>query len=861
MPLLERAQQLAALHGYAVEAAAGDGRLVLVAGEAGAGKTALVEALADRLTDRPWWWSACDGLATPSPLGPVADLAPVVGGELEAAWAAPLDRDRVFRALMAALASGPAVLVMEDVHWADEATLDLLRRVARRMRSVPALVVVTCRDDAFAPGDPLRLALGDLAAQRGTRRMDLPLLTIAAVADLARGTDLEPAALHRLTEGNPFLVSEVVAAGTGHVPTTVRDAVLSRAARLGPEARSALDVAAVCGARVEDWLLREATGAGSTVLDELAASGVLAGDGETWRFRHELARRAVTAGIAPHRRTDAHRRVLAVLVEREHPDAARLVHHAEGAGDTSVLLRSAVRAGAAAAAVGSHREALAQYRRAVRHAAALPPTARASLLDDLATEAALADAWEDAAAARTEALARWREAGEPIREGDALRHLSRAMWRLCRGTEARAAAQAALDLLEPFGPTPELAWALANAASNAMVSGRSAEAIALARRTVAVAEALGLTEVVSDALNTEACAAHALGDAWEPTLRRALDVAVAAGAPATAARAWTNLHSLLVEDLRLDDADRVHEDGTAYCDEHDVATFGACLDGEHAGALELRGDWTRAVALARRLLQRADLSTVNRLHALLVLGRVQARRGEPCWEALDEARSSAAEGGEPQWVVPVQLARAEACWLEGRLVDAEAELGRAEAVADAVGGGPASPVAAWARRLRGHAGRSACGPYRFEVAGDARAAAAAWDALGCGYAAGLALLDSAEPALLHEAVGRLRRLGATAAVQVGVEQLRQARGKGAPAGARAATRTHPAGLTAREHEVLVLLSEGCTNAEIAARLVISPRTVHRHVSSVLAKLGVPSRGRAADLARRTDLLRVGMPRS
>src|SRR5262245_23410408 len=169
--LLERESSLACLRECAAQART-DGRLVLISGEAGVGKSALVEQLRLDLPDARWWWGACDGLFTPRPLGPLFDLAEQLGGELADRCRARADRDVLFRAVLRQISSPGTldVVVFEDIHWADDATLDLLRYLGRRVRESAVLLIATYRDDSLAVGDPLRVVLGDLAAQSCTRR-------------------------------------------------------------------------------------------------------------------------------------------------------------------------------------------------------------------------------------------------------------------------------------------------------------------------------------------------------------------------------------------------------------------------------------------------------------------------------------------------------------------------------------------------------------------------------------------------------------------------------------------------------------------------------------------------------------------
>jgi len=384
MELLERESPLALLAECAAEARRGDGRLVVLGGEAGVGKTALLERFQRDLPDARWSWGACDGLFTPRPLGPLYDLADQLGGELLDLCARGADRGELFRALLRQV-SGPGplnVVVVEDVHWADEATMDLLRFAARRLRDAPVLLVITYRDDEQAADDPLRVALGELVRHRTTRRIALAPLSADAVRELARGSDLETAALYRLTGGNPFYMTEVLQAGMAQVPASARDAVLARAAGLGADARQLLEVAALTGARVRATLLEAATGCPPRAVDELLAGGLLAADGGWLRFRHEIARLAVEQAIPARRRASIHGQILTALSSSLGSsgtrDDAQLAFHAEEADDVAAVLRYAPAAARRAARLASHREAVAQLERALRRGGPTATSTRCS---------------------------------------------------------------------------------------------------------------------------------------------------------------------------------------------------------------------------------------------------------------------------------------------------------------------------------------------------------------------------------------------------------------------------------------------------------------------------------------------------
>ncbi len=859
--LLEREAQLAALASYAGEARKAQGRLVLIAGEAGVGKSALVEQLQRNLPGASWYWGACDGLFTPRPLGPLFDIAAKLGGELLDLCRADAPREDLFSALLRQVSEPDAlhVVVVEDIHWADEATIDLLRFLGRRIRDATVLLIVTYRDDGLAAGDPLQVALGDLATQRSVRRVSLGPLSAGAVQVMAGGSEREAASLRQLTGGNPFYLSQVIAAGTEEIPASARDAVLARAARLNGTARAVLDAAALIGARLEYSLLESVTDCPPSAVDELLAAGLLTGDGAGLKFRHEIARLAVQDAVPAHRRALIHARILDALRASGGDDDARMAFHAEGAGDGPAVMRYAPTAAQRAAELGAHREAAAQYERALRFSAETGAAAAARLYDAFGYEASLLDRMQDAVAARERALALWRQEGDQRREGDTLRWLACALNAASRGSEGRDAAEAAIALLEPLGPSPELASAYSSLASLRMVNYEHAEAIKLARRAVAIAGPLGRTDIVSESLNTEACSLEGAGRDWVPTMRQALDAAQSGGHEAQVGRAYVNTYALYVDQKAFASGEACYADGVAYCDEHDLTSYSVFLRSQRTTMLEKTGRWDEAVAIAGELLLRGGPSPGIRLCPLNRLGTIRARRGEPgVWECLDEAAGYADGAGEAQNIVPVRLERAEARWLEG---DQAAALREAELAHDAGAGCDQwgrGAVAAWLRRTGSsrELPRDLAEPYQRQLDGDWAGAARLWQDLGCPYEAALALLDAADEDALREALQILTGLRAAAVIRVVRKKMRDLGIRSIPAGPRSATREHPLGLTRREHEVLDLLVDGRTNAEIAGQLFISAKTVDHHVSAVLAKLGVPDRIVAASEAVRLGLARA-----
>src|SRR5690348_11789046 len=501
MELLERSSFLDVLAGYADEAKHGSGRLVLVSGESGIGKTALIEAFRAQLDGARWLWGACDGLLTPRPLGPLFDIATQVGGQFSELCDQGAGPDRLFGAFLAELDS-PAVLtvaVIEDVHWADEATIDLLRFAGRRLGRMRALVLVTYRDDELGD-DPLRLLVGDLATHRATRRMGLPPLSEDAVRALAGQRDVDAAELCRVTGGNPFLVCEAIEAGWPAVPPTVRDVVGARLARSNAQVREALQAAAVIGPRMDLEVLASVLDGPSAPLDDCLRTGLVTADATSLRFRHELARMAVVAAIPPHRRGELHARLLRVLEDAGSTDPAVLAHHAEGAGDVAAIRRYAREAARRSAALGAHREAAAQYQRALRYADTADRAGLAGLHEGLAAEHALLDRLKESEPALPPALDIRRELADAQPAGEDRGMLSGILWQQCRGDESIQAAEEALRVLQSLPPGPELAAAQIDVAFGWSDAGRQAEALDAVAQALELGKRLGRNDVVNHAL-------------------------------------------------------------------------------------------------------------------------------------------------------------------------------------------------------------------------------------------------------------------------------------------------------------------------------------------------------------------------
>lgn len=860
MELLERTPYLTKLHGLLRQAADGQGSLVFLGGEAGVGKTTLVRRVGTELSGNARLLvGACDPLTTPRPLGPLLDIATTVGGALGRLATTSTPRHHLFSAFLVELSreSSTTVAVFEDVHWADEATLDLLRYLGRRIGSTRAVLIATYRDDEVGPRHPLQVVLGDLATAGDVCQIALSPLSVDGVRALAGRSSLDPVELHRQTGGNPFFVTEVLAAGSPGIPATVRDAVLARAARLSATAREVLDGAAVIGPPVEPLLLMDVIDATDAAIEECLALGLLTASGATLAFRHELARLAILEAMSLPRRIALHARVLAGLRAAPAPDLARLAHHAEAAADPEAVLAYAPAAAERAAAMRAHREAAAQYARALRFAQGLPPGRRGELLQARSYECYLTDEISEAIDACQAALDIWRQLGDTVRIGDTYRRLSRLYWLDGRKEDAERAVRMALVTLEAVPPGPPLAMAYSTLSQLHLLAWEVEEATAWANRAIALAESLGERETLSHALNNAGMGLLGTGDErGEALVKRSLHLALDADLEEHAARAFSNLGVSHAVRYGFGQADAVLLEGIAYCAERDLEQQRLYMLAWRAISLLHQGRWAEAAATAGEVVRQPHLSPTSRIMALVALGRVRVRRGDVDAAAtLEEAFELAERTGELQRIGPVRIARAEAAWLAGDVDQVIAETrGLLERVVRHNHQWLVGELAYWLWRA-GECATAPPGtlePFALQIAGKWNEASARWRTLGCPYEAAWALADGHESAL-RDAHAQFLRLNAIPAAEIVARRLREMGASGLPRGPRPATRANPAQLTARELEILTLLAEGLSNTEIARRLYLSPRTVAHHVSAVLAKLGVHSRAAAVQEASRRGI--------
>jgi DNA-binding CsgD family transcriptional regulator/tetratricopeptide (TPR) repeat protein len=853
--LLERESVLGSLHDHLTAASQGSGSLVLVAGEAGAGKTSLVAGFVESLSAATLViQGACDPLTTPRPLSPLHDFAADPDSGLDDLNPGDRPAMELFGQILERLRKTirPIVMVIEDVHWADDATLDFLRFIGRRVGDTKAMVTCTYRDDELGGEHPLRLLLGQLLTLPTTERLSVPPLSASAVEQLSRDHDIDPLKLHQRTGGNAFFVTEVLAAGDA-LPTTVQHAVVSRLAHLSEPSRRTVEAVSIAPRSLDIGKAATLVDSSLDSVDEAVTAGVLVEERGDVRFRHELARVAIEESIPPARRLQLHRRMIAMLEEEDHQDWARLAHHAVRSESQELIIRYAPQAGDEAANRGARREAVAFYRAAIEQEDGLGPDRVADLRIKLGNELRLIDRPDESERELRLAMEHYRNTGQVLPLADALGLLQGSLWNLKRFEEGWEAINEALEILRPLGPSEVLGMTLYRVAHHHMLARHAAFAFRYLEEAEEVARQIDSDHVRWLTLMMRGCVSIVVGDTNDGVrlLTQAIEEAEKLDSPRFLSIGLAMLGSGGGEARRYEVAipalERAVDQGLATDEDYSVAYDRSWL----ARIAFEQGRWDDAVHYAevvqKTTQQREGIASIT---ALSALGRVRVRRGDPGGIALLEEMVDLARVHELQHGWNAICGRAEHLWLVGDPEKALDEL--APAYQRAIG-----TDSAWARGEIGfwmwRAGAietppdGAAEPFALQIAGEWQAAADIWMTIGCPYEVAMALADGPENAKV-QALEILDALGARPLADRIRQQLRAMGADNIPRRPTRQTLSNPGALTERQLDVLRLIARGISNEQIAEELFISKKTVEHHASAIYSKLGVSSRPEAVRAA-------------
>ena len=848
--LLERDAQLASLHAALEDAVNGaGGRVVVVRGDAGAGKTSLLRAFARGL---PSGLTAaigyCDGVATSRPLSPFHDFARSLQDGLADLLQRAASREEIRDHLLDLFGTRPAVLAIEDIQWADDATIELVRLLGRRIDDTRAVLVLTFREEQQPSTATARL-LGQLATSHAVLQVDVPPLSRSAIASMAAGTSVDPDEVYRLSNGNAFFAAEMLSAAGPVLPSSIRDLIRARISGLDQRARAALDASAVLGSRTEPWVLAAVAGESLPGIDDAIRAGLIIRDADGFSFRHELARFVILDDLPAIRAIGINRAALDALRRGGANDLARLAHHAEGAADAAAVLEYAPAAARQAIESGAFREGIAQLRRALRFHTNRDST-QADLLERLGdAEMVIANGIE-ADEAWTTALAIRRSTGnDPRLVGDLMRRISRsAMWR-ADFPRAMALAEQAVAVLEPLGESHELVMAYAGLSGQLMIEAHSEEAIAWGKRALSMAERLDDPEGRATALNNIGCSLVGMGrPEGFATLESSLAEARAHGLWFAVYRALFNLAASAAQLQHLHRAVDYFRELEEFAATTEVLSCN--VNANRADVQLALGRWAEADVAARTALAVVDgsLDPLDAGTANSVLARLAIRQGTPGpEEAIERTRQLLAGAGDLFRTWFVVMAQAELAWVRGDMDPVVPQL--REMLDRAISAREpwlTGEIARWLERayVRIELSVPVAEPHRLALDGRWREAAEAWRALDNPYEVALALLEADDPVGIREAYEILQRLGAHGILPKAADRLR-ALGAAVPRGPRQATAANVGGMTEREAEIAQLVAQGLSNGQIAQRLVLSPKTVGHHVSAVLGKLGVSRRAEVA----------------
>ena len=827
------------------------GYIVSISGEAGIGKTSLINAFKNLVKTRVDFLAGiCDNLYTPRPLAPVYDFAEQINSDIINQLDSGIQRPSIFSNLIKEIRlHTPCIIVIEDVHWADDSTFDLIKFLGRRINTLNVLFIITYRDDEIKPNHQLKSVLNNLPSGH-LKRMNLSPLSEKAVKSLALSFGREDINLYSKTGGNPLLVTEVLTNTGTETPPTIKELMSYKMNLLSSGSRSVVEMISIIPGKVENWLAKILI-KDYNLMDDPFKFGILKMDNDAIIFKHELIRIAIEDSLFETKRIEFNSLVLSILLEQRDKDhlLARIIHHAANAKDIDTIIEYAPRAAVQASNLGAHKQAAKHYLTALNFSHNISKEEKLKLLRGRAHECNLTGQVEEGVKACELILEILKESPDPHFEGEIYRVLSKFMWDAGEDILVEKYLNKSVMILEKLSPSKQLAMAYSNLSS--IYSHRNNSEMAL----VFGEKAIGLAGITND-LETKIHSLNNFGvckmrdgiDSGEEYLKESLRLSLENNFYEHAGRAYVNLGAKYLWQRNLTEAEKYLATGLEYCIEKDLDSLGGCMAGDYAKAKLFSGDWDDAAELSNYIFKSGDVPAANKVYPLCVIGQIRTRRMDPgALKLLDEADYWALKVGEIDRIVTVKAAKAEYFWLQNKsdnIID-ELEMTYKSLVKSsnhwAIG-----EIAYWlwkSGKLT-EIPKKMAKPYLLQIKGKWKAAAEIWNELGCPYEYALALSEGNEESM-KKALEIFDDLGATAASQLIKQKMRERGFKSIPRGPRKSTMENPGGLTMRQIEVLKLVAKGLSNNEIGMKLYISPKTVDHHVSTILAKLNIHSRTEAA----------------
>lgn len=866
MELIERDEFLNTLQSLFETVADNEGHCVFVTGEAGIGKTSLIKAFCKNLKNNfKIYQGTCDALFTPRPLAPLYDILLQLGKNLSLSTGDITDRSAFFSKVFHELNSREetTVVIFEDIHWADEATLDFIKFFARRITQLNCLFILTYRDNEIHSRHPVRNVLGQLNPGTFTRLELLPL-SKQVVEKLAEEKGYNGEEVYSISGGNPFYVNEILASYSTGVPDNIKNSVLSTYNNAKETTKQVWELLSVIPGGLQIKYLEKFEPLYEAAIESCIDTKILVISNGQIYFKHELFRRAIETSLSPLKRISLNKKILDLLLKsfEQNGEIERIIHHAKNANEYDLVISYAPEAARYAALVGAHIEASKLYLTAIEYYQGNDKDLLIQLYEGYAYECYLTNQVKEAIIYTNRALELWKEKNNTEQAANCMRFLSRLWWIDGNREKAESFGKKAIEAVSNLPSSRIKTMALSNMSHLKMLFDEANECIEWGEKAIMDASEQGDDETLSHALNNTGVVQMLNRSSQKKgitLLQQSLEIALKNSYHEHAARAYTNLGStaLKIKDYSL--AKIIIEEGIQYCEERDLDSWTLYLLSLKALLNFEIGNWEEAYTEASKLLKNESLSMAVTIIILIITASIKMRRGDEDdpLPLLLEAKTKAFEIMEMQRIIPSLVALMEYEWLTGKTVIDEKDIDYAKGnIKRSIDNIENNEFAFWLLKVRNQqlAVEEPYEGYNISTAAKSREAAAVWAKLGCPYQQALCLFASNDDDK-RKAITLVHKLGANAVYEKMKFEMRRSGIKSIPRGARKSTQSNPALLTQRELDVLQLLNEGLQNKEIAVRLFISAKTVDHHISSILYKLEVNSRTKAVHEALRLEILK------
>jgi DNA-binding CsgD family transcriptional regulator len=865
MELIEREGFLKSLRTKFEDIAEGEGHCILLSGEAGIGKTSLVRAFCKEIKNNCIiYHGTCDALFTPRPLAPLYDIICQISNDLWENSGEIADRAGLFIRVFHELDSQrrATLIVFEDIHWADEATLDFIKFLARRITRIPCLFILTYRDNEIHSHHPLRNVLGQLPSDSFTS-LHLTPLSRQAVEKMVGEKGYSREDVYAISGGNPFYVNEILASYSPGVPDNIKDSILSVFNQQNEKTKHVWRILSVLPTGFEIKYLEKMVPSYMAAVENSLDSKILILKEGLIFFKHELYRRTIEASLSPLLRVALNKKILDLFKDsfEKNQELERIIHHAKNANEYELVSHYAPRAATHAASVGAHIEASRLYLSAIEYYQGNNEDTLIQFYEAYSYECYLINRHKEAIIYIEKSLALCKKKNELEKIGNCFRFLSRLWWFDGNRKQAENFGEQAIEVLDKQPSSKAKAMACSNMSQLKSAMDQSGECIFWAEKAIAIAQEVGDTETLAHALNNMGSMLMLNQSSMQTgieLLQQSLEIALKNSYHEHVARVYTTLGSngVTIKDYAL--AKKALEEGIQYCEERD-------LDSQKLYMLSFKsrlnletGKWKEAYCIADDLIKIENLPHFIKIGALTVLATIKIRRGDQdALPLLLEARAKSFETMELQRIIPTFLALLEYEWITGKSYIETEALSRAINMMVQLGKfSKKSRFYFWLRKTRKDylLIKEKYEDYDGCCITMALKEAALWEKWGCPYEQALALFEGSVTDK-KRAITIIHTLGADAIYKKMKMEMRIFGIKSIPRGIRKTTRSNSAHLTERELDVLQLLKEGLHNKEIADRLYISAKTVDHHISAILFKLDVNSRIKAVHEAIHLEIIK------